>query len=368
MDIVFWLHYGQELSPEKPYAGLQAAVYQLVKVVEKDWEAVVLGPGIEDFDVTDKTKFISVKADSEIEYIQKSLTLLPETKILHCAHNMYYSFTDEKKFRVVLHVHSPQIPLIWHKKVISKTQKEFLAGKLESLQNWMSSPNQGVDAFLAPSRYLAVHAKTMFPDASFTVIPNAIDLSEIPGGGLREECILFVGALVDIKGVDTLIEVARILQGLRPKVKVRVIGSSGLWNLNEDEKYKRLAEDVSNIEFLGSLPRREVLDFMTRAKVGFIPSKNEGFCMVALEYQACGTPVVASNVGALPEVVEDGKTGYLVTPGKAKYFAEKIVSLLNDPAKALKLGDAGRHRAKTLYDSLDYRGRYNEFYSKILDG
>jgi glycosyltransferase involved in cell wall biosynthesis len=370
VDAVIWLNYGVDVSPGRPYAGVPSAVFQMVKTIENDLDVCVVGSGRKTAEITEKTSFIGVKARSEIDYIRKSINAMPDTKILQCAHNRYYTFTREKKFKVVLHVHSPELPLIWHPSRVSGSDSDlrFFRDSMESLGSWLGRRNQGVDGFLSCSRYLADKMKALFPEAEFTVIPHALDLSEVPAKKPERDSILFVGALVDVKGVKTLIEVARILEDKAAGTKVKVIGSSRLWNMMEDDYYKGLAKDLGNMEFLGGKTRDEVFEHMLRARVGVVPSKDEGFCLVALEYQACGTPVVASNVGALPEVLEDCVTGFLVPPDSPEEFAEKIVFLLENPKIAASMGSAGRERVRKLFNPKDCAKRYSRFYSNVLHG
>lgn len=99
------------------------------------------------------------------------------------------------------------------------------------------------------------------------------------------------------------------------------------------------------------LPRPEVIQLLTHAAVFVCPSVYEPLGIVNLEAMACGTPVVASRVGGIPEVVADGETGVLVprTEGGDDAFeaglARALDSVLGDPATARRMGEAGRERA-----------------------
>ena len=84
---------------------------------------------------------------------------------------------------------------------------------------------------------------------------------------------------------------------------------------------------------------------LERAEVVVVPSFGEGFGMVALEAMERGRPVIASDVGGLPEIVADGRTGLLVPPGDVEALAAAIVGARGDPGRAAELGAAGRARA-----------------------
>jgi glycosyltransferase involved in cell wall biosynthesis len=98
------------------------------------------------------------------------------------------------------------------------------------------------------------------------------------------------------------------------------------------------------------------------------PSIEEAFGLSMVEAMALGKPIVGSNVGGIPEVVDDGVTGILVPPGDCNALSKAIVDLLNDPARRNQFGDAGKLRAETLFTierlACDYEGAWTEVLSK----
>src|SRR5262249_3834736 len=92
------------------------------------------------------------------------------------------------------------------------------------------------------------------------------------------------------------------------------------------------------------LNRRELVQLLSHAAVFVCPSVYEPFGLVNLEAMACEAPVVASAVGGIPEIVEDGRTGLLVPPADPAALAAAVNALLADPARARALGQAGRRR------------------------
>jgi starch synthase len=93
------------------------------------------------------------------------------------------------------------------------------------------------------------------------------------------------------------------------------------------------------------LPKREVIQLLSHATVFVCPSLYEPLGIVNLEAMACGTAVVGSQVGGIPEVVVDGETGLLVPPGDPAALAAALNALVLDPARAAAMGAAGRKRA-----------------------
>ncbi len=93
------------------------------------------------------------------------------------------------------------------------------------------------------------------------------------------------------------------------------------------------------------LPRASVIQLLSHAAAFICPSVYEPLGIVNLEAMACATPVVASAVGGIPEVVDDGVTGLLVPPAEPKALADAVNRLLDDPGLAAEMGRAGRRRA-----------------------
>jgi glycosyltransferase involved in cell wall biosynthesis len=97
-----------------------------------------------------------------------------------------------------------------------------------------------------------------------------------------------------------------------------------------------------------------------------IPSLEEGFGIPAAEAMGCETPVVASDAGGLPEVVEDGVTGLIVPRGDSNALADAMGSLLADPARRAEMGRAGRERALRLFDWDRTAEQFEKIYASVM--
>ena len=110
-----------------------------------------------------------------------------------------------------------------------------------------------------------------------------------------------------------------------------------------------------------------IWELLPQADVFFLPSEYESFGLSALEAMACAVPVVASNTGGLPEVVEDGVSGFLHAPADTEAMAESIRKLLSDDELARKMGEAARERATSKFRREALLPVWEDYYQRIMD-
>src|SRR5204863_4175581 len=120
--------------------------------------------------------------------------------------------------------------------------------------------------------------------------------------------------------------------------------------------------------FLGWVPNSDLPAWYRAAAVSVIPSLEEGFGIPAAESMGCGVPVVASDAGGLPEVVENGVTGLVVPRGDSTALAIAIGSLLADPERRFRMGQAGRERALRLFDWDRTAAQFERIYREVGAG
>jgi N-acetyl-alpha-D-glucosaminyl L-malate synthase BshA len=121
-----------------------------------------------------------------------------------------------------------------------------------------------------------------------------------------------------------------------------------------------------SITFLGSLPLNE--EVLVGADLFLLPSESESFGLAALEAMACHVPVIASDVGGLPEVVAHGETGYLFPVGDVDSMAEAAIRILQDDELRARLGRAARKRSVEHFDQDRVVARYREIYDRVVAG
>ncbi|MGC8557339.1 MAG: glycosyltransferase, partial [Fervidicoccus sp.] len=160
------------------------------------------------------------------------------------------------------------------------------------------------------------------------VIKNAIPVSDkLNFEGEKLYDIIFVGRLERAKGIDILLKAIQILkEKYHRSLRVAIVGDGSLMN---DLKELALQYGINEyIDFLGV--RKDVLELMRESSILVLPSRWEGFGLVLLEAISVGVPIVATKVGGIPEVIEDGKDGILVEPENPEELSNAIIRLLDN--------------------------------------
>jgi len=211
------------------------------------------------------------------------------------------------------------------------------------------------------ARYLA--ESEGFDEDAFEIVHYGIVPGPPPTDPPAEPRLAIVGRLIPIKGHDVLLAaLARVREEL-PEATLEIAGDGPLdAELRATVARLGLTDAVS---FLGRVsPAAPVFE---RAAVVVVPSRGEGFGMVALEAMERGRAVVASDVGGLPEIVEDGVTGTVVSPDEPEALAAALLELLRDPARAAAMGAAGRVRALAAFSQGRCTDRIEELYRAALE-
>jgi starch synthase len=180
--------------------------------------------------------------------------------------------------------------------------------------------------------------------------------------------VLFVGRITRQKGLLHLLEAA-----LEFDERAQVVLCAGAPDEPEHERevvaaVERLRASRDGVLWIQQmLERPEVIQLSTHAAVFVVPSVYEPMGIVNLEAMACETAVVASRVGGIPEVVDDGVTGLLVPPGEPKPLAAAVNELLRDPGRAHAMGEAGRKRVLERFTWRAVAERTLELYQRLLE-
>ncbi|MEU6122348.1 glycogen synthase [Streptomyces sp. NPDC047123] len=257
-----------------------------------------------------------------------------------------------------------------------------------ALSSWAErTAAESADAVIAVSGAMREDILTCYPavdPAKVHVVHNGIDADLYrpdPGTDVLERLgidtdrpyVLFVGRITRQKGVPHLLRAARMLDR-----DVQLILCAGAPDTPEiDAEFRTLFDELdrtrAGVRWIPEmLPRPDVVQLLTHAAVFVCPSVYEPLGIVNLEAMACGTAVVASRVGGIPEVVSDGTTGLLVPYRESdpKGFEHDLGLLLDrlatDPERAGAMGAAGRHRAVREFGWDTVARRTAELYEEIL--
>lgn len=209
-------------------------------------------------------------------------------------------------------------------------------------------------AAIAVSLYTA---EKSLPTAIYKpVIYNPISLDRFDAGhSMREEfdlsesdiVVAFLGQIRDIKGVQDFIAMARQIPN--PGACFLIAGEcrdpKRFPGSYSEQDLENMAGDDARIRYVGYV--KNVENIYHAADIVVVPSRwQEPLGLISLEAGACRKPVVATRVGGIPEVVEDGVNGYLVEPGDVDGLTARVMQLIADPALRARLGEAGRTRVE----------------------
>ncbi len=187
------------------------------------------------------------------------------------------------------------------------------------------------------------------------VIYKAVDLSAFKEAKLREsrsassDCglkLIFVGSNWRIKGLDLLLEAIILILPDLPNIQLCVIGKeSEPQNVIIRSKYKSLELD-GHVTYVGRLDKNEIAQLMHLSDIAVLPSRQEALGVALLEAMASGTPVIASNVGGIPEILNEGQAGVLFDVDDALALASAIKSLSNSELDRMSYRSIGLERSK----------------------
>lgn len=176
--------------------------------------------------------------------------------------------------------------------------------------------------------------------------------------------VAYAGRLVSEKGVDILLKAFATVRVHCPNARLLIAGQG-----QEAAALRRLASQLGiadSVQWLGHISRSELENSFDQAWVQVIPSLwAEPFGNVTTEAMMRGTAVVASAIGAQPEIIVDGETGFLVSPGDVSALSKSLVQLLSDKDLAEKMGALGRHRALQEFSDSSRTSAFVKLYKEV---
>lgn len=222
---------------------------------------------------------------------------------------------------------------------------------------------QHADLLRAVSNSTRKQLESWAPDKPIVQFPTWTDIKVFlkagEQNGRRRSDILYAGVLIPLKGIHHLIHAFSRVAPEFPEARLVIVGRE------ENPEYaEELRRDVaklgldSRVVFLGEVSQAELADYMRQAAVFVLPSLSEGLGRVVVEAMATGTPVIGSDIGGIPEMVQEGQTGFLVPPGDEKVLAERLKWILSNPEEAQAMGKRAREFARSFFSTEAYVDGY----------
>jgi len=183
--------------------------------------------------------------------------------------------------------------------------------------------------------------------ASFHYRPNPIKNEYFMLENSEEEkVLLFAGRVVESKGIHILLQALTKVKSLIQDINLKIAGkivNKVYFNFLTD--YIEKNDLTENVQFLGLLSERQLLNEYAKCSIFVMPSFHETFCNTVAQSMAAGKPVVASRVGGVASYLKDGETGFIVEPGDAQKFGDKVIELLSNKDLRNNMGKKGREYA-----------------------
>lgn len=209
----------------------------------------------------------------------------------------------------------------------------------------------GASAVVAVSDFVRDKVRALY-DRDVHVIHNGADESLFGAGGQTAArrklgiaadrfVVSFVGHAGRVKGAFDLIDAVARLGDLRPMLLL-----AGPDPGKNEELRIAAAESRADVRLCGTLEQRAVAEIVAASNVFCLPSYREGLPAVVCEAMLSGRPVIATHVGGIPEIVTEGVTGYLVSPGNVELLSKQVRALAENPALAILMGEKGRAFAR----------------------
>lgn len=333
-----------ERIPPKKYGGTERVVHALTEeLVQRGHEVTLFASG----DSITSAKLVSVCPTSLREVNAEDLYGLNSVKLLQIgtAYNMQHQFNiihDHNNHTSILAAQYASVPVVmtYHGAFTTASTKLF-----EKLSN---------PYFVAISESQAKSA----PNVSFfAVVHNGLVMNDYPVSNTHDNYLLYVGRISQIKGVHFAIQVSKEL-----RIPLIIAAKLDTASLNDIKYFHQFIEpelEKNSIHWLGEVTEEERNRLMSKALCMLHPATwEEPFGLTIIEAMACGCPVVAFNRGSIPEIVIDGKTGYVVEDVAGM---KKAIRKIDNVSRS-----TCRQYALTTFTAETMADKYEELYYRIL--
>ncbi|MFA6522648.1 MAG: glycosyltransferase family 4 protein [Patescibacteria group bacterium] len=227
------------------------------------------------------------------------------------------------------------------------------------LQRVLGMYDRYIDRYIAVSNYMKKSLVAAgYPKEKIEVLYNFADVAFRPARKKINKNIVFVGSLENNKGVATLIEAIRSFKD----AKLFIAGTG-----SDEKELRERAQGMKQVKFLGFVAGTELEDLVASSRVAVVPSIwNEPFGLVAVEAMALGTPVIVSDRGGLPEIVESGISGEIFKAGNVESLRKALSNVLEDDDYAGDLAKDAYKRAKEIADPQKHLKAVMGIYKELM--
>ena len=224
---------------------------------------------------------------------------------------------------------------------------------------WHQGIINSIDTFIALNNFGRNKLKSAgIPDSRISICGNYAARFESEPGNKRGY-FLYLGRLSPEKGIQTLLSAARRLQG----VNIKIAGTGPL-----ELEVKRQAESLGNLDYVGYVHGQQKQDLVRGASAMIVPSEwYENFPISIVEAMSSGTPVIASNIGGLPEMIDDGCSGLLFEPGDAEMLTSCIKRVHENHAWATSMGLSAFERARDMFSPEKHTDKLEAIYQAAVE-
>lgn len=251
-----------------------------------------------------------------------------------------------------------------------------LDGRKQKLKNYIIEKTalMGADAIVSVSTFTGELTKKIFGlTKDIKTIHNSVDVEVFKplNIGINKNQLLYFGTIIRKKGVLELAQVFNLIIEQRPEASLLVIGKDSkdvFKNLSTLQLFYGLlsVEAKNNVKHLPEVSYTEIQQYIAKAHVVVLPSFAEAFPMTWLETLALEKPLVSSNIGWAKELMIDNVMGYTINPKDHKVFAERVLAVLDDPAKSETFSLAGRQHVIDKFSVEVITKQNMEFYKKLI--
>lgn len=251
--------------------------------------------------------------------------------------------------------YSPTLLSVWGSDVFEYPYQS--SSKMKNIVKNLKAPQQIASTSVAMARQTESLYK---PGKEIQITPFGVDVAFFkPSGQKAEDSIVTIGMVKTFEekyGPHHFLESIPILERklqsagmaeIFKNVRILMVGEGKMWEELVKQTERLSIQDI--VTFTGAVPHHEVPDYLNKLDIYCAPSEKESFGVAVIEASSCELPVIVSDVGGLPEVVLDGKTGYIVPNKSPEQIAEKLFLLLIDPELRKTMGKNGRKFVEETY-------------------